>query len=162
MLNELTAKMIEYYSGDPKRIQHFVKVHEFSRLIAENEQLDEKTRFTIETAALVHDIGIKNSEKRFGTCTGKQQEQLGPPEAKRMLSDLSFPADIIERVCYLVGHHHTYTDIDGIDLQILIEADFLVNLYEDGTSADGIVSAYDTIFKTESGKRICCEMFGLK
>ena len=79
-----------------------------------------------------------------------------------MLSDLSFPADIIERVCYLVGHHHTYTDIDGIDLQILIEADFLVNLYEDGTSADGIVSAYDTIFKTESGKHICCEMFGLK
>ena len=35
---------------------------------------------------------------------------------------------MIRRVEYLVGHHHTYKDIDGLDYQILVEADFLVNI----------------------------------
>ena len=43
MLNKLTMEMIEYYTGDPKRIQHFLKVHELARLIAACENLDEKT-----------------------------------------------------------------------------------------------------------------------
>ena len=30
---ELFNKMIEYYEGDPKRIQHFTKVFEYCRLI---------------------------------------------------------------------------------------------------------------------------------
>lgn len=161
MLNKLTLEMIEYYTGDPKRIQHFLKVHELARLIAANENLDEKTRLTIEAAAIVHDVGIKIGEKLYGECTGKHQEQLGPPMAKRMLADAGFSADVTERVCYLVGHHHTYTNIDGVDLQILIEADFLVNLYEDNASADGVISAYNSIFTTESGKILCRQMFGL-
>lgn len=161
MLNKLTMAMIEYFTGDPKRIQHFLKVHEFAKLIALNENLDEITRLIIEGAAIVHDVGIKIGEKLYGTCTGKQQEQLGPPMAKRMLADAGFSAEVTERACYLVGHHHTYTNIDGIDLQILIEADLIVNLYEDGVSVDGIISAYNDIFKTESGKMICRQVFGI-
>lgn len=153
--------MTEYYTGDPKRIQHFLKVHELSRLIAAGERLDEKTQLTIEAAAVVHDVGIKIAEKLYGVCTGKHQEQLGPPMAKRMMAEAGFSADVIDRACYLVGHHHTYTDIDGIDLQILIEADFLVNLYEDNTSHDGIISAYNNIFRTETGKLLFHEMFGI-
>ena len=61
----------------------------------------------------------------------------------------------IERICYLVGHHHTYTNIDGIDYQILVEADFLVNFYEDELRQDSIQTAFDKIFRTESGKTIC-------
>lgn len=151
--------MIDYFTGDPKRIQHFLKVHELAALIAANENLDEKTRLTVEAAAVVHDVGIKISEKLYGTCTGKQQEQMGPPMAKRMLAECGFPLDVIERVCYLVGHHHTYENIDGVDLQILIEADFLVNLYEDNVSRDGILNAYNGIFKTESGRLLCRQMF---
>lgn len=162
MINKLTMGMIEYYTGDPKRIQHFLKVHEFAKLIAAAEGLDEKIRMTTEAAAIVHDVGIKIGEKLYGVCTGKQQEQLGPPMAKRMLADAGYPADITERACYLVGHHHTYTDIDGIDLQILIEADLIVNLYDDAVSMDGIISAYNDIFKTENGKLLCRQMFGIK
>mgnify|MGYP000340972515 FL=1 len=33
-----------------------------------------------------------------------------------------------ERVAYLIGHHHTYDKIEGMDYQILVEADFLVNI----------------------------------
>ena len=72
--------------------------------------------------------------RKYGSAGGKLQEAEGPAIAKGMLERLGFAPAIVERVCYLVGHHHTYTDIDGIDYQILVEADFLVNLYEDGSS----------------------------
>ena len=66
------------------------------------------------------------------------------------------------RVSYLVGHHHTYDQIDGLDYQILVEADFLVNLYEDGVTKEAVMHAYNKIFRTEHGKRICAEMFGIE
>ena len=61
----------------------------------------------------------------------------------------------------MIAHHHTYQNIDGLDYQILVEADFLVNLFEDNLSKEAAVIAYKNIFKTETGKRICKEMFAL-
>jgi hypothetical protein len=48
-----------------------------------------------------------------------------------------------------------------MDYQILVEADFLVNLYEDECSKDAIQKAYQNIFCTKSGKEICRIMFGM-
>ena len=56
-----------------------------------------------------------------------------------------------DRVCYLIGHHHTYDQIDGIDYQILVEADFLVNLAEEQSSRETIESVKGKIFKTKTG-----------
>ena len=115
----------------------------------------------MEAAALTHDIGIRNSEKKYGTCTGKQQEVEGPPEAEKLLQSLGFDAAVTERVCWLIAHHHTYNNIDSADYQILVEADFLVNLYEDGVSPEAVKTAYSRIFKTQAGKNICRTMYGL-
>lgn len=153
--------MIELYQNDPKRIQHFCKVQSFSKLIAETEGVDSRTLFILEAAALTHDIGIHLCEEKYGDCSGKLQEKEGPAIAEKLLTDLGFEAYVIERVMYLIAHHHTYTDIDGIDYRILVEADFLVNIFEDGLSADAASAAYNNIFRTECGKRICRQMFGL-
>ena len=48
---------------------------------------------------------------------------------------------------------------DEIDYQILVEADFLVNIMEDGLSKEAALKAYESIFKTTCGKMICREMF---
>lgn len=159
MEDKLFMEMIHYYSGDAKRIQHFVKVHSFAKLIGEMEQLDEETRKILETAAYVHDIGIKPAERKYGKCNGKLQEQEGPSAAREMLVKLGFEDKITERVCYLVGHHHTYTNIEEMDYQILVEADFLVNLYEEHSSIETVNAVYQKIFRTESGKKICKTMF---
>lgn len=161
MIDKLTVKMIEYFAGDPKRIQHFLKVHSLCALIGRMEGLSQRELFTLEAAALVHDIGIRPAERLYGECGGKLQERLGPDEARPLLCELGFDAETVERVCFMVAHHHTYADIDGRDLQILIEADFLVNLYEDSESDSAVRAAYERIFKTESGKRLCREMFGI-
>lgn len=161
MINKLHFEMIRLYGGDIKRIQHFCKVHSYVKLIAEMENIDADTLFILEAAALTHDIGIHYCEEKYGDCNGKLQEKEGPAIAKRILADLHFEEQVSERVQYLIAHHHTYDDIDGIDYQILIEADFLVNFYEEGLSNQTIEHAYKKIFRTDSGKKICREMFNL-
>ena len=158
-LNNLYKKMVEFYRGDPARIQHFVKVHSFAKLIGEEEHIDEKTLYILEAAAYVHDIGIRISMEKYGKQNGMLQEQEGPAEAEKMMKQLGFDPDVIERVSYLVGHHHTYTDIKGIDYQILVEADFLVNYFEDNMSAETVKKSVDKILRTETGRHIAEEMF---
>ena len=160
-IDELTVRMIELYCGDAGRIQHFIKVHSLARLIGRMSDLDDRTMVTLECAALVHDIAIHEAERLYGSCEGPLQEQLGPPLARKLLEELHFSGEMIDRICYLVGHHHTYTHIDGMDYQILVEADFLVNLYEGFSSPETIKTTYDQIFKTKAGRRICRKMFNI-
>lgn len=160
-LEQLAFEMIQYENNCPARIQHFIKVHGFSRLIGVAEGLDAQTLFILETAAYVHDIGIKPAIEKYGYQNGQLQEEIGPALAESLLKKLGFASGVIERVCFLVGHHHTYTNIDGIDYQILVEADFLVNLFEKNLSEAAVRSAYEHIFKTESGRSICRTMFSI-
>ncbi len=119
MVNTLIAKLIEYYAGDAKRIQHFIKVHTFAKLIGEMEHLDSNKQYILELAAVLHDIGIKKAEELYGSSDGKYQEELGPDIAKEILVDMKLEQSALDRICYLIGHHHTYSGIDGMDYQIL-------------------------------------------
>lgn len=156
-LDLLCDGMIAFYEGDPKRIQHFLKVHSLARLIAVSEGVDAHTRFTLEAAAYVHDIGSKPAGE---SCDGSLQE--GPAAARTMLEELYFPQDVIDRVVFLVGRCHTYQEIDGADFQILVEADTLVNLCEEGAGESAVWSAYRRVFRTDSGKRLLRLMFRIK
>jgi hypothetical protein len=66
---------------------------------------------------------------------------------------------VIDRVCFITGNHHTYTKIDGIDFQILVEADFLVNIFEDDLGREATESTGVRIFKTEAGKNLLRTMY---
>jgi HD superfamily phosphodiesterase len=160
-LNDLYANMIEYFAGDAKRVQHFVKVHSFAKLIGQNENLDKDVLTVLEAAAFVHDIGIKTAEEVCGRCDGKLQEKYGPAEAEKILKKSGFEEAEIARISYLVGHHHTYSGIEGLDYQILVEADFLVNFYEDGCDRQTILATLQKVFKTDFGKHLCRVMFSV-
>ena len=103
-INALILDMINYYSGDARRIQHFLKVHAFAKLIGETEKLDGEALLTLEAAAVVHDIGIKPAEEKYGSSSGKLQEKEGPAPARSMLRSNGFRENTVERVCFLVGH----------------------------------------------------------
>lgn len=150
----LLQKMISYYSGDPRRVQHFLKVYEFSSLLGQMEKLSDDEQFILETAALVHDIGIKKSEEKYGSSAGKYQEIEGPAICEEFLTELGYGAACIQRISYLVAHHHTYQNIDGNDYQLLVEADFLVNAWEDTLSAQAIASFQEKVFRSASGKNL--------
>lgn len=159
-LDDLFLRMIAFDEGDTKRIQHFTKVHSYARLIGIGEEMDEVSLFILEATAYTHDIGIKVAEEKYGKCDGKLQEQEGPIVAQKMLSELGFENYMVERICYLIGHHHTYDNVDGMDYQALIEADFLVNLYEEEAGRHAIKAAYRQIFKTKTGKELFRLMYG--
>lgn len=159
-LDDLYMKMIEFDKASPERIQHLTKVHSFARFIGIKEGLDDITQFILEAAAYTHDIGIRIAEEKYGKSNGKLQEQEGPVVAQQLLSELGFENYQIERVCYLIGNHHTYDNIDGMDYRILVEADFLVNLYENNAGNHAKKSAYRDIFETETGKWLFRTMFG--
>ncbi len=162
-IRELIIRMIEYYEGDPKRIHHFIKVHSFAKIIAMGEGLELNTMYCLEVAAVVHDIGIKPAEEKYGKgiCGGALQQELGVGPARKMLSELGLDKDLIERVCFLIAHHHTYTDVEGIDWQILLEADFLVNAFEDNISKDSIRNFREKVFRTDTGIALLNKTFGV-
>ena len=154
LLTKLMDAMCAYEAGYPHRIHHLVKVHGFARQIGLSEGLDEDAMFILEAAAITHDIGIKPANELTGAHPGPLQEQLGPPVAAKMLPALGFPQDVTERVCFLIGHHHTYQDVEGIDWRILLEADYLVNMIEGNHPDAAIDQARDTFFETREGKRL--------
>ena len=159
---ELIMNMMDHERFNAHRIQHFLKVYEFARLIGTGEEVSERLMHILSIAAITHDIGIKASEEKYGDCTGEHQEQEGPDVARPMLEALGYEEAIIDRVCYLIGHHHTYHDIDGMDYQILIEADFLVNMSENHMGIEACRSIYERIFRTTTGKRICRRMYAVR
>lgn len=154
LIATLLENTIAYEKSCVKRIAHMVKVHGYARTLGILEGLDEKTLLTLEAGAIVHDVGIQICEKKYGGMSpGNLQELEGPPLARKLLEALPFAPDIVDRVAYLVGHHHTYTDIQGKDYQILVESDFLVNFEEKNVPLESCQSVYNKIFATESGKR---------
>lgn len=58
-----------------------------------------------------------------------------------------------------MGNHHTYSNIDGMDYQLLVEADFLINIYEDGFTDEMIENVRNKIFRTQSGIRCLENMY---
>ena len=160
-LHALAQEMIAYERGCPQRAQHLLKVHAFARLIGTGEGLDGRTLYILEAAALVHDIGIKPALAKYGSSAGPLQEKEGIAPAREMLIGLGFDGDLTERVCTLVGRHHTYDNVDGPDCRILLEADFLVNLFENGAGTAEIQTALQRVFRTRTGIDICRTMFGL-
>ena len=128
-------------------------------MIAQMEKVDEHTLFITEIAAYLHDIGVKISKEKYGNSQPQHQEAEGPIIAKDMLSKYDLPAEDVERICFIIGHHHTYKAIDGIDFQILVEADYIVNLMEGYCKRESIPEMKKNVFKTESGLYLLQQMF---
>ncbi len=155
----LAQAMLAYEAGCPHRAQHFLKVWAFAQLIASGEGVDQDCYYLIEAAALTHDIGIRPSLEKYGSSSGPYQEKEGPPVARSLLEELGFDRTQVDRICYLIGHHHTYTGIDGMDYQILVEADFLVNIFEEPMDQSAARSIDEKIFKTPTGHRLLTQLY---
>jgi HD superfamily phosphodiesterase len=154
MIQDVLKTMIEYFGNDILRINHSLKVYGFASTICRSETGNRDTIDIIEIAAVLHDIGIHVSEKKYKSSAGKYQEIEGPPIARIMLEKLEVKQDIIERVCFLIGNHHSYSKIEGLDFQILVEADFLVNIFEDEMNKKMLANIRDKYFKTKTGKML--------
>ena len=150
-MNNVLNKMIAYFGSDVRRINHALKVYGFAAAIAKCCGVTEDEENTMLLAAALHDIGIHEAVRKYHSTAGKYQEMEGPPIVEEMLKGLNTEPQTIKRVCFIIGNHHSYGRIDGIDFQILVEADFLVNIQEDAMDKEAIESIKSKYFKTPAG-----------
>ena len=157
----IVHRMILFDKGGARRIQHFLKVSMFAALIGKLEGLPPEQQEILEIAAILHDIGILPAEKKYGESNGKLQEQEGPAYARDLLNEVGgYSPELIDRVCFLIAHHHTYAGVDGLDWQILLEADFLVNSFEKNLPENAIKEFRSRVFKTKSGIAMLNNQYG--
>ena len=150
---EAMRKMILLSDANFHDINHFLKVHAYALTIGACEGLSQAQRYTLELAAIVHDIACPLCREKYGNTNGKYQETEGAVLVRDCLADTDLDEKQIDRVSYLVGHHHTLSDVSGADYQILIEADYLVNADESGYSAENIRNLRDKYITPETGTR---------
>ena len=149
-----TQKMIDFYKGSIHDIDHFLKVWAMAKTIGKLEKLDEHTQEILELAAVVHDIACPLCREKYGNTNGKYQETESPALVEPFLAELSVDAADIKRISWLVAHHHTYVNVDGLDHRILLEADFLVNAGESGYTRAAIEKARERVFRTAAGTEL--------
>lgn len=159
LVSDVVNKMILYFDGDVRRINHAMKVYSFAKTIGELENIGNDKLLILEVAAVLHDIGIKESERKYNSSAGNYQEIEGPAVAKDILEEFNLDKNFVDRVCYLIGHHHTYNKIDDVDYQILIEADFIINIFEDSIEKERVEIIKNKYFKTESGIHLIDSMY---
>ena len=147
-------RMIGFYRGNCHDINHFLKVWAMAKTIGELEGLDRHTQEVLELAAMIHDIACPLCREKYGDTDGKHQELESPPLVEAFFAGLPVDRDMAERISWLVAQHHTYTHVDGLDYQILLEADFLVNADEGGLARAAIENMRQSVFRTGAGVRL--------
>jgi len=156
---QIMEKMIAYSNGNIHDIDHLIRVWTYAKTIGEQERLDKDTQYILEVAAITHDIACPLCREKYGNTNGKHQEAEGAPLVREFLPFAEMPEEQIDRVAFLVGHHHTFHDIDRMDYQILVEADYIANATENGYSKQNVETFMQKIMKTESCARILKAIF---
>ena len=158
-VSEAIIKMIGNSEGSQYDICHFLKVWAYAKNIGEQEGLDELTQQTLEFAAIVHDIACPILRREYGNSPHDLQEKYGPPMVREFYMDSGMCEEMLERICYLVGHHHTFTDVNGLDYRILLEADFLVNAGENEKYRNSVDRFRQEVFRTKTGTALLNSMY---
>jgi hypothetical protein len=147
--------MKRHFGKEEHYVDHALKVTGFAEEIMAGEAIDEPFfANVIRLAGIFHDVGIPVAMIKHGTSAGPLQEREGEPIAHELMAELGVRRDIAERVAYIVGKHHTREAVDGLDFQVIWEADALVNIPNGWGRRDygcTFAELVDANFRTKTG-----------
>ena len=155
--DRVAIEMKRYFNCDFKRIGHASRVARYSEKIGKDEG---GNLSVILTSAYLHDIGIKEAEKKYNSSAARYQELEGPPVAREILEKLGAADELIDEVCDIVGHHHHPGENETVNYRVLYDADLISNLEENqmekpsDSDPERIKEIIKTSFLTDSGKKI--------
>jgi HD superfamily phosphodiesterase len=152
-LARVREAMQEYFGDDARRIDHALRVTGHAEEILGGEPGD---REVVVATALLHDIGIREAERKYGSSAGNLQEQEGPPVARELLISLGYSESFIREVCAIIASHHSPGEVDTDNFRVLWDADWLVNLGDEMDVSDkgNLKGLIGKLFFTGTGKRI--------
>ncbi|HEC04237.1 MAG TPA: HD domain-containing protein, partial [Phycisphaerales bacterium] len=155
--DKLVYEMEKYFAEDEKRIKHAIAVLDYAEQIQAVEGGDP---LIVRAAAILHDIGIHEAERKHGSSAGNYQEIEGPPIAREILSQHDLSAEVIEHISNIIANHHSAKGIDTTEFRIVWDADWLVNIpaeFPDASEAR-LQEIIDKTFKTPEGRRLAGEL----
>jgi len=158
MRERLIREMMNVFGADQRRINHALAVLNYAEQILSAEGGDP---LVVKAAAILHDIGIHEAERKYSSSAGKYQEIEGPPIAREILGKYDLDEAVIEHICRIIANHHSAKDIDTLEFKILRDADWLVNIPADfaDVKSGELKNLIDKVFKTNRGKQIAIESF---
>ncbi|UCB50621.1 MAG: HD domain-containing protein [Deltaproteobacteria bacterium] len=153
--DRVAIEMKRYFKRDFKRIGHATRVARYAEKIGIEEQ---GNLAVILTAAYLHDIGIKEAERKHESTAARYQEEEGPPVAREIMDKLGARQDLIEEVCDIVGHHHHPGPEESINFKSVYDADMIANLEDNHKEGrlepEKLASIIKKSFLTESGRNL--------
>ena len=153
--DRVAIEMKRYFNRDFKRIGHATRVARYAEKISRDEGGD---LAVILASAYLHDIGIKEAERKHNSSAARYQEEEGPAIARDILEKLGAADELINEVTDIVGHHHHPREDETVNFKVLYDADLITNLEEnrkDGPSeTESIKKIIEKSFLTDSGKKI--------
>jgi len=157
-LHKLIYEMKQIFKGDTRRIEHTFEVLDYAEQI---HLAEGGNSFVIKAAAVLHDIGIPISIKKYGSAAGNYQEIEGPPIAEKILNKYKIPSDQRNHICKIIANHHSAKNINTTEFKIIYDADWLVNLPRDFANAgkEKLKRMIERIFKTKTGYRMAVKLF---
>lgn len=162
MKDRVAVEMKRYFDRDFKRIAHAARVARYSEQIVKAEGGDPAV---VLSAAYLHDIGIKEAERKYDSSAARYQEEEGPPIAREILTRLGARQELIEEVCDIVGHHHHPRDPETLNFKCLYDADFTVNLQDDlkehPIDPEKLAKRIERSLLTEAGKKLARAVLGV-
>ncbi len=158
--DRVAIEMKKYFGRDFKRIGHASKVARYAERLGREEGAN---LAVVLAAAYLHDIGIKEAERKHNSTAAKYQEEEGPPIAREILTKLGAKDELIEEVCDIIGHHHHPRDKETPNFKALYDADMLVNLEEkqeeeNKEPSEALEKVIEKAFLTENGKKLAREV----
>ncbi len=157
-VDELIAAMKNEFGDDQKRITHALSVLEYAEEIMKEEGGNPKV---VLAAAILHDIGIQEAERKHGSNSAKYQEIEGPDIAKRIMKEVGLDTETIYDVCDIVGNHHSARCEITPEFKVIWDADLIVNIPErfEGRGTQELNEKIEKLFRTETGKKIAKKIY---
>jgi HD superfamily phosphodiesterase len=157
-ITQVRSAMEEYFGDDSRRIDHALRVTAFACRLMEDEPANPEL---VVATALLHDIGIREAERKYGSSAGNLQEIEGPPVAREILAALGYNEPFIAEVCQIIASHHSPGEVETDNFRIIWDADWLVNLGDecDLSVREKVGKIIDKTFLTGTGKRIAKEIY---
>lgn len=141
-----------YEEGHCRRTQHILKVYALAKLLGEQEKISTEDQQILQAAAILHDIAIKYCKKHYnGDASQEKQKKEASHLVQEFLQEANYLPSYIPKIVDLVSKHHDYRKEKSKLLQILIEADLIVNCYENHqiTKSQNLLKIF---FKPREGK----------
>lgn len=152
--SKLLYNALKYEEGHNRRTEHILKVYSLAKLIGEQESISNEDMVILNASAILHDIGIKYCKEKYNNDASLEKQKTETPYiVKKFLVETNYTHSFITKIIDLVKKHHDYNNIDSMLLQILIEADLIINYFETDNK-EKTLKLIKNIFKTKTGKEI--------